>query len=49
MTTSTLGLADIIRGSTDPNETATAQKMKGNFGSMRLRSMQADVAQFATA
>jgi hypothetical protein len=41
------GLADIIRGSTDPNETAAAQKLKGNFGSMRLRSMQADVAQFA--
>jgi len=43
-----MGLADIIRGSTDPNETATAQELKGNFGSMRLRSMQADVAQFAT-
>lgn len=41
------GLADIIRGSTDPNETATAQKMKGQFGSMRLRFMQADVSQFA--
>lgn len=41
------GLADIIRGSTDPNETAAAQKMKGQFGSMRLRSMQNDVAQFA--
>jgi hypothetical protein len=42
------GLADIIRGSTDPNETATAQKMKGNFGSMRLRAMQSTVAEFAT-
>lgn len=42
------GLADIIRGSSDPQETATAQKMKGNFGSMRLRAMQSDVAQFAT-
>lgn len=41
------GLADIIRGSTDPNETAAAQKMKGQFGSMRLRSMQNEVAQFA--
>lgn len=41
------GLADIIRGSTDPNETATAQKMKGQFGSMRLRSMQNDVSQYA--
>lgn len=42
------GLADIIRGQSDPNETAAAQKLKGSFGSMRLRSMQADVAQFAT-
>jgi len=41
------GLADIIRGSTDPNETATAQKLKGNFGSMRLRAMQSDVSQYA--
>jgi hypothetical protein len=42
------GLADIIRGQSDPNETAAAQKLKGSFGSMRLRSMQSDVAQFAT-
>jgi len=41
------GLADIIRGSSDPNETATAQKMKGQFGSMRLRAMQNDVAAYA--
>lgn len=41
------GLADIIRGSTDPDETATAQKMKGAFGSMRLRAMQNDVSQYA--
>jgi hypothetical protein len=41
------GLADIIRGSTDPNETAAAQKLKGAFGSMRLRAMQSDVAQYA--
>lgn len=42
------GLADIIRGSTDPNETLGAQKMKGQFGSMRLRDMQGAVVQFAT-
>ena len=41
------GLADIIRGSTDPRETAMAQKLKGNFGSMRLRSMQSSVSKFA--
>jgi hypothetical protein len=43
-----IGLADIIRGSTDAGETATAQKLKGQFGSMRLRHMQMKVAQFAT-
>lgn len=42
------GLSDIIRGQSDPRETAEAQKMKGNFGSMRLRAMQLKVAQFAT-
>lgn len=42
------GLSDIIRAQTDPNETATAQKMKGQFGSMRLRTMQNEVARFAT-
>lgn len=41
------GLADVIRGSTDPRETAAAQKMKGNFGSMRLRAMQSQVSKFA--
>lgn len=43
-----MGIADIVRGSTDPNETATAQKIKGQFGSLRLRAMQMKVAQFAT-
>jgi hypothetical protein len=42
------GLADIIRGSSDPRETATAVQAKGQFGSMRLRSMQSDVVQYAT-
>ena len=31
------GISDIIRGATDPNETATAQRLKGSFGSLRLR------------
>ena len=30
------GLADIVRGATDPNETATAQQIKGNWASLRL-------------
>ena len=42
------GMADIIRGSTEAGETATAQKLKGQYGSMRLRAMQLKVAQFAT-
>ncbi len=42
------GLSDIMRGATDPNETLGAQKLKGQFGSMRLREMQDQVAHFAT-
>lgn len=42
------GLSDIIRGSSDPAETATAQGIKSQFGSMRLKEMQGDVARFAT-
>ena len=30
------GISDIIRGSTDPNETLGAQQMKGRFADMRL-------------
>jgi hypothetical protein len=42
------GLSDIVRGSSEASETATAQKIKGQFASMRLRHMQEDVARFAT-
>lgn len=38
------GLADIIRGASKASETATAQKMKGNFASMRLSERQKAVA-----
>lgn len=41
------GLADIMRGSTDPNETFGAQRIKAQFGSMRLQDRQAAVAAFA--
>lgn len=42
------GLSDIIRGSTEATETATAQQLKANFGSLRLRSSQQDVARYAS-
>lgn len=41
------GLSDIIRGASNPNETARAQEIKSQFGSMRLTSNQDDVARFA--
>lgn len=42
------GISDIIRGQTDANETATAQQLKGQFASLRLRDLQEQVARFAT-
>lgn len=37
------GISDIIRGNSNPNETATAQSIKAQFGSMRLRDQQREV------
>ena len=42
------GISDILRGSTNANETLGAQQLKANFGSLRLRATQGDVARFAT-
>jgi hypothetical protein len=42
-----LGISDIIRGATDPNETATAQNLKSNYGSVRLQRMQKEVQRYA--
>lgn len=42
------GLSDIIRGASIASETATAQQIKSQFASLRLRSMQEEVALFAT-
>ena len=42
------GISDIIRGQTEASETATAQQLKGQYASLRLKSMQQKVAQFAT-
>lgn len=41
------GLSDIVRGQSEASETATAQRIKGQYASLRLKSMQSDVAQFA--
>jgi hypothetical protein len=41
------GIADVIRGSSNPNETATAQSIKGQFASLRIKDLQAEVARFA--
>jgi len=41
-----VGLSDIMRGATDPNETAQAQQMKAQFGGVRLRDRQAELARF---
>lgn len=42
------GLSDIIRGSTNANETARAQEIKSQYASLRLKEMQSDVARFAS-
>ena len=41
------GIADIIRGFSDPNETATAQEMKGDFSILRIQDAQMEVQRFA--
>lgn len=40
------GISDVIRGSSNPNETATAQRIKGQFGSLRVTTRQARVQEF---
>lgn len=40
------GWADIMRGASDPNETAAAQQIKGRFASIRLTNSQNDVQRF---
>lgn len=41
------GLSDILRGSTQASETATAQRLKAQWGSVRVRVRQQDVQRFA--
>lgn len=40
------GMSDIIRGNTDPNETASAQKLKSGYATLRLSDRQRDVQRF---
>jgi hypothetical protein len=40
------GISDIMRGSTESQETATAQKIKGLFGSLRFQTRQKKVQNF---
>lgn len=42
------GISDILRGQTSASETATAQQIKGQYASLRLKSMQESVALFAS-
>lgn len=42
------GVSDIMRGNSDPNETATAVKQKTNFGSLRNQDRQNDMQRFIT-
>lgn len=41
------GISDIIRGNSEPEETATAQQIKSNFSVLRISDRQADVQRFA--
>ncbi len=41
------GVADILRGSSDPRETATAAALKGQWGPLRIRDRQNEMARFA--
>jgi len=43
-----MGISDILRGASNAQETLGAQQLKANFGSLRLRASQGDVARFAT-
>lgn len=42
-----MGIADILRGASKASETATAQDIKAQWGSLRLQQMQADVQRYA--
>lgn len=41
------GISDILRGQTVASETATAQRIKGQYGTLRIQERQKEVARFA--
>lgn len=41
------GVADIMRGMNDPRSTATAEKLKGQWGTLRVRERQIEMQRFA--
>lgn len=43
------GISDVLRGSSNPNDTATAQRIKGQFGSLRVTTRQQRVQEFVRA
>jgi hypothetical protein len=44
-----MGLGDILRGASNPNETAKAQEIKNQWGGLRVKRMQKDVQNFCRA
>jgi hypothetical protein len=41
------GIADVMRGATDPNETLGAQQLKAQWGGQRVQAMQREVQRYA--
>lgn len=41
------GISDIMRGETESSETATAQQLKSNYGSIRIKDRQNELARFS--
>lgn len=42
------GISDIVRGNSEPSTTATAEQIKGQYASLRLKQYQEQVAKYAT-
>lgn len=42
------GMSDIVRGQSEASETATAQQIKGQYASLRLKAFQYKIAHYAT-